>query len=205
MANHVYTIMCITSTPEVLKAFKDKIVTEQKQTDNTDKDKDSVLPKWYDECYRLADNLYELIYGEEYPEEPDRDWMITNIGAKWCHLHDWQFDEDEIILTFESAWDTPEELFYMIADYFQDNSKEFEIELTSEDEALLHIAGGYANQFGSDFICEYDEDNIPKHPILDNYDEENEEYYEADEQFYLDLADAKQKLVNLCKEDLIVI
>lgn len=203
MANHVYTIMCITSTPEVLKAFKDKIVSDQKQSDNADKD--SVLSKWYDECYRLADNLYELIYGEEYPEEPDRDWMITNIGAKWCHLHDWQFDEDEIILTFESAWDTPEELFYMIADYFQDNSKEFEIELTSEDEALLHIAGGYANQFGSDFICEYDEDNIPKHPILDNYDEENEEYYEAEEQFYLDLADAKQKLVNLCKEDLIVI
>lgn len=203
MANHVYTIMCITSTPEVLKAFKDKIVTEQKQSDNTDKD--SVLPKWYDECYRLADNLYELIYGEEYPEEPDRDWMITNIGAKWCHLHDWQFDEDEIILTFESAWDTPEELFYMIADYFQDNSKEFEIELTSEDEALLHIAGGYANQFGSDFICEYDEDKIPKHPILDNYDEETEEYYDAEEQFYLDLADAKQNLVDLCKEDLIVV
>jgi hypothetical protein len=84
MANHVYTIMCITSTPEVLKAFKDKIVSDQKQSDNTDKD--SVLSKWYDECYRLADNLYELIYGEEYPEEPDRDWMITNIGAIICMI-----------------------------------------------------------------------------------------------------------------------
>jgi len=189
MANNVYTVVSIESSKKVIKNFVDKIFTPEVEKAD-----------WREKSDMLADNLYGLLY-KDYPKDNlTRDWMTENVGAKWCFIHDWQVDDDIIDLTFDSAWYPPEELFHEIADWFTKRG-EFEMEATSEDEAYLHVSGGYANQNGSDFIC--DDEDLPEYPDDEDFDT-TEEYDEAVEKFYDTIADRKEDLVNECKQDLIV-
>jgi len=188
MANNVYTVVSIEASKEVLKNFVDKIFTPEVEEAN-----------WQKKSDLLADNLYRLLY-KDYPKEYSRDWMTENVGAKWCFIHDWQVDDDIIDLTFDSAWYPPEELFYELADWFTKRG-EFEMEARSEDEAYLHVSGGYANQNGSEFIME--DDDIPGYPDDEEYDSQ-EDHDEAVENFYDKISEIKDDLVLECKQDLIL-
>ena len=191
MANNVYTVVSIEASKEVIKNFVDKIFTPEVEKAD-----------WQKKSDLLADNLYRLLY-KDYPKEYSRDWMTENIGAKWCFIHDWQVDDDIIDLTFDSAWYPPEELFHELADWFTKRG-EFEMEARSEDEAYLHVSGGYANQNGSEFIME--DDNLPEYPDEDDFEDKEDEYAydEAVEKFYDKISEIKDDLILECKQDLIV-
>lgn len=191
MANNVYTLVSIESSKEVIKNFKDKLFTPEVEEAD-----------WQKKSDLLADNLYGLLY-KDYPKEYSREWMIENVGAKWCFVHDWQIEDDIIDLTFDSAWYPPEELFHEIADWFTKRG-EFEMEARSEDEAYLHVSGGYANQNGSEFIME--DDDLPEYPDEDDFEDNKDEYAydEAVENFYDKISDIKDDLVLESKENLII-
>jgi hypothetical protein len=192
MANNVYTVVSIEASKEVLKNFADKLFTPEVEEAG-----------WRHKSSMIADNLYELLY-KDYPKDNlTRDWMTENVGAKWCFVHDWQVDDDIIDLTFDSAWYPPEELFHEIADWLTKRG-EFEMEARSEDEAYLHVSGGYANHNGSEFICE--DDGIPEYPDEDDFINNKDKYAydEAVENFYDKISEIKDDLILECKQDLIV-
>jgi hypothetical protein len=187
MANNVYTLVSIESSKEILKNFADKLFTP-----------DVEEADWQLKSSIIADNLYGLLY-KDYPKDNlTRDWMTENVGAKWCFVHDWQVDDDIIDLTFDSAWYPPDELFHKLAEYFKQFG-EFEMEARSEDEAYLHVSGGYANHNGSEFICE-DED-IPEYPDEDDFkdDKDPSAYDYAVENFYDKISEIKDNLILECK------
>ena len=191
MANNVYTVVSIEASKEVLKNFADKIFTPEVEKAD-----------WQKKSDLLANNLYRLLY-KDYPKEYSREWMTENVGAKWCFVHDWQVDEDIIDLTFDSAWYPPEELFHELADWFIKRG-EFEMEARSEDEAYLHVSGGYANQNGSEFIME--DDDLPEYPDEDDFEDNKDQYAydEAVENFYDKISEIKDDLILECKQDLIL-
>ena len=189
MANNVYTVVSIESSKKVIKNFVDKIFTPEVEEAD-----------WQKKSDILANNLYGLLY-KDYPKDNlTRDWMIENVGAKWCFIHDWQLDDDIIDLTFDSAWYPPEELFHELADWFAKRG-EFEMEARSEDEAYLHVSGGYANQNGSEFIME--DDNLPEYPDDEDFDSQ-EDHDEAVENFYDKISEIKDDLILECKQDLLI-
>ena len=189
MANNVYTVVSIEASKKLIKNFTDKIFTPEVEK-----------AEWQKKSDLLADNLYGLLY-KDYPKDNlTRDWMIENVGAKWCFVHDWFIEDDLIELTFDSAWYPPEELFHELADWFTKRG-EFTMEAKSEDEAYLHVSGGYANQHGSEFICE--DDGLPEYPDDEDFNDQYE-YDEAVEKFYDDINDIKENLINECKQDLII-
>jgi hypothetical protein len=191
MANNVYTVVSIEASKEVLKNFADKIFTPEVEKAD-----------WQKKSDLLANNLYRLLY-KDYPKEYSREWMTENVGAKWCFVHDWQVDDDIIDLTFDSAWYPPEELFHELADWFIKRG-EFEMEARSEDEAYLHVSGGYANQNGSEFIME--DDDLPEYPDEDDFEDNKDQYAydEAVENFYDKISEIKDDLILECKQDLIL-
>jgi hypothetical protein len=191
MANNVYTVVSIEASKEVLKNFADKIFTPEVEKAD-----------WQKKSDLLANNLYRLLY-KDYPKEYSREWMTENVGAKWCFIHDWQVDDDIIDLTFDSAWYPPEELFHELADWFTKRG-EFEMEARSEDEAYLHVSGGYANQNGSEFIME--DDDLPEYPDDDDFEDNKDQYAydEAVDNFYDKISEIKDDLILECKQDLIL-
>ena len=90
-----------------------------------------------------------------------------------------------------------------MADWFTKRGA-FEMEARSEDEAYLHVSGGYANHNGSEFICE-DED-IPEYPDEDDFIDNKDQYAydEAVENFYDKISEIKDDLILECKQDLLI-
>ena len=190
MANNVYTVFSIESTKKSIEKLTNLL--HSKEIEEADWQKKSDL---------LTNSLYSLLY-KDYPKEdyPTREWMTENIGAKWCFVHDWYYGEDYIDLTFESAWNTPEDLFHTFAEYITNTSDDtFSMELRSEDEAYLHIAGGFASNIGSEVIIE-DDYEIP-HPNSEDpkYKDKDELYDEDLEKFYDHVNDVKDNLIEECR------
>jgi len=195
MANNVYTVMTIESTKESIEKLTNLFYSEEIEKAD-----------WMEKTTLLADKIYKLIY-PNFPEEPTRDWMTENLGAKWCFVHDWHYGEDYMDLTFDSAWYCPEELFHQLAEFISNTIKDgFSMELRSEDEAYLHVSGGFASHVGSEVIVE---DEFEKE-YPDSDDEkykDNDELYDEDlELFYEYISEMKDNLIeesrNYLKETL---
>jgi hypothetical protein len=198
MANHVSTFITIDGTTDIIQHLKEKILINH-------------VNNGFGLDVNVSLSLFSMLY-PEWPTEnaepiwPDRSYMLDNVGAKWCFLEDCYVNNDDTImeLSFTSAWDTPEKLFYRFAEYVQNlinsSTSKFEMELTSEDEALLHLSGGYANRFGTEFICDHNCNFI--HPDQDNY-EDPSHYDLALEEFWDAVINYKIELVNECKQELI--
>ena len=184
MANNVYTIMTIESTKKSIEKLTNLLHDEKIEN-----------AEWIEKTSLLASKIYKLIY-PNFPEDPTRDWMIENLGAKWCFVHDWSYGEDYIDLTFDSAWYCPEELFHQLAEFVSNNITDtFSMELRSEDEAYLHVSGGFASHIGSEIIVE---DEFEKeYPDQDNEKyKDNDQLYDEDlESFYDYIEELKDKLI----------
>ena len=198
MANHVSTFITVDATTDIIQHLKEKILTNCVH-DGFGLDTNASL------------RLFSMLYpdwptknGE--PDWPDRSYMLNNVGAKWCFLEDCYVNDDDTImeLSFTSAWDAPENLFYEFAEYVRNLIKspisEFEMELAAEDEALLHLSGGFANRFGTEFICDYD-CNFNR-PDEGDY-EETEHHDLALDEFWDAVINYKNELINECKQELI--
>ena len=184
MANNVYTVMTIESTKKSIEKLTNLFHDEQIESAD-----------WMEKSTLLANKIYKLIY-PNFPEDPTRDWMTENLGAKWCFVHDWYYGEDYIDFTFDSAWYCPEELFHQLAEFVANTITDtFSMELRSEDEAYLHVSGGFASHIGSEIIVE---DEFEKeYPDQDNEKyKDNDQLYDEDlESFYDYIEELKDKLI----------
>jgi hypothetical protein len=188
MANHVYTSFNITANSEVLQDFIEKVISDEAKAKT-----------WPENYSIMTDSLYRLLY-EDYTEDSSREWMIDNIGAKWCWIHDWSADEEYIEFTMESAWSPPESFFNKLAEYLIDTGVDFELEVRSEDECHIHVSGGFANQNGYEFICI--DQGYPSAPNEDDFTDDDS-YYEAEEIYLAAIEDTIQDLIDECKYSLI--
>lgn len=197
MANHVSTFITIDATTDIIQHLKEKILINH-------------VNNGFGFDANVSLSLFSMLY-PEWPTEndepiwPDRSYMLDNVATKWCFLEDCYVNNDDTFmeLSFTSAWDAPEKLFYRFAEYVQNliksSTSKFEMELTAEDEAFLHLSGGYANRFGTEFICDHNCNFI--HPDRDNY-EDPSHYDLALEEFWDAVINYKIELVNECKQEL---
>ena len=93
MANHVYNYITVTGTEEVEKVFdslgENFTVTIQR-------------PNWegVNTNYTEFKGIEELEFMPEYDEESSYQWYVDNVGAKWCHIEEWEGD----YMNLCSAW-----------------------------------------------------------------------------------------------------
>ena len=169
MANNVYTVMSIESTKKSIEQLTNLLHSEEIENAN-----------WQEKSGLLTDKLFKLLY-EDYPENPTREWMTDNIGAKWCWIHDWSYGEDYIDLTFESAWHTPEDLFHELAEFMDKTLKDT-----------------FSN-VGSEILIE-DEYEITYPDDEDEKYKGKDELYDEDLQLFWDhINDVKDNLIEECR------
>ena len=195
MANNVYTVMTIESTKESIEKLTNLFYSDEIEKAD-----------WMEKSSLLANKIYKLIY-PNFPEEPTRDWMTENLGAKWCFVHDWSYGEDYIDFTFDSAWYCPEELFHQLAEFISNTITDtFSMELRSEDEAYLHVSGGFASHVGSEIIVEDEFEKEYPNDEDEKYKDNNELYDEDVELFYNYISELKDNLIeesrNILKESM---
>jgi len=93
MANHVYNYIEVSGTDEVLNKFQEMgkgLITERETTD------------WEGKPMSIKEynGIEELDFMPEYDEDKWYDWYCENVGAKWCHIEEW----DEVYINLCSAW-----------------------------------------------------------------------------------------------------
>lgn len=98
------------------------------------------LDKDYREKYiSLANKAIENI--KKYGYKDWYDWSRNNWGTKWDAFEtSVDFDDTTICLTFQTAWSTPEPVFFELAEQYPDIA--IEVEYASED-----ICGGYCGTY----------------------------------------------------------
>jgi hypothetical protein len=100
-------------------------------------------------------------------EENWYDWNVSHWGTKWdATVNDWGRDDDnEIWISFDSAWSPPTELY------------QFLLELDWDVTAYYHEGCmGYCGKFSSDFGDEYYEYDITDLQSLEELPEDIENY-----------------------------
>jgi hypothetical protein len=130
------------------------------------------------------ENQYELTY----------EWMIENVGAKWCHINEWVvLEENQIQIQMTSAWSMPEALIERMFLVCSDVDDECEFSITYEDESLDPIGAMYISNKGSHI-----EESSYEWPDQDDYETE-EAYYEANDSMWEEIGDMKDDLLEQCK------
>ena len=141
MANHVYFNITVKGLDEGCKALERAVPHE------------SVERTMYDDTVRTFKEIIEVdklpMYensGQEYDEDGHctnwYDWGCTNVGAKWIHFEDWDF-EHGMTISGHSAWSHPAPFCETLCEYLSNIvHKDISITMTYEDE--------FRNFFGID-------------------------------------------------------
>jgi len=107
-----------------------------------------------------TEELAKKVYGEEYPAEYNRGWVIDNCGAKWFNGIIDESGDDYINIQMESAWDPPSDWIVRLTEKLLSIKNDIIITNTYEDEAY--------NFVGVQLCAKFEE----KHTLIDmdNYD-----------------------------------
>ena len=136
MANHVYYNIDIDSSEAGLMVLEDALVTTTKTQLN-----------WEDKEIQVEElaPIHELAFMPKAEKDEHGDpvdsysWYIDNVGAKWCHIEEWE----PMHIGGYSAWSAP---FYMaenIAKFIGQTDPNVTLSMTYEDEFRNFI--GVAN------------------------------------------------------------
>ena len=128
-------------------------------------------------------------------------WSYDNLGSKWTTLYD---ATDVGAFSIESAWYPPKKFFIHLYNLCFPLDNDVVIEVTYEDETFnpigaLVIKGieydpeDYDGKQG----CIWVEETSMVDPTVD-MDSDDEDYDETSQQFYEDLADKQQELLDEC-------
>jgi hypothetical protein len=120
--------------------------------------------------------------------------MIENVGAKWCHINEWDVVSDtEMQITMTSAWSFPESLVEKMYSVCSETDEECDFSITYEDESLEPIGAMYISKDGSHI-----EESSYKWPQEEDFETEDE-YLEALETMWEEIGDIKDELLEQCK------
>lgn len=111
-------------------------------------------------------------------ESVDYNWLIENVGTKWCHVD--EIFDDTICLT--SAWDYPHKFVEWVAEKIFEVDDSATIIVTYSDEMpnfagyrIITSVGDRENSIDWDTIVDM---TTEENPTLKNLDEDSDEYFE---------------------------
>ncbi len=178
MANHVTTFITISGDSELI-TWLDKKLSSVEVGDNA-----------FDEM--STEQTVQLFYENQY--EMTYEWMIENVGAKWCYINEWVvMEETQIQIQMTSAWSMPEALIERMFLVCSDVDDECEFSIAYEDESLDPIGAMYISSKGSHI-----EEGSYEYPAQEDYETE-EEYHRALDFMWEDIGDMKDDLLEQCK------
>ncbi len=178
MANHVTTFITISGDSELI-TWLDKKLSSVEVGDNA-----------FDEM--STEQTVQLFYENQY--EMTYEWMIENVGAKWCYINEWVvMEETQMQIQMTSAWSMPEALIERMFLVCSDIDDECEFSISYEDESLDPIGAMYISSKGSHI-----EEGSYEYPAQEDYETE-EEYHRALDFMWEDIGDMKDDLLEQCK------
>jgi len=179
MANHVTTNVHIQGNPDMINWLKSKL-DDVEITDNVFHEMSS-------------EQTAKLFYENEF--QNTYEWMLENVGAKWCYINEWnKYDDTELHITITSAWSFPEPLINEMFYVCQDVDDDCVFRITYEDESLDPIGAMYISKNGSHI-----EESSYAWPMLEDYETESE-YENAVDFMWEEIGDLKDDLLATCEE-----
>lgn len=158
MANHVTTRVTIDCND------KAQVIVDQWQ---------AAIDAMSNEDYKMVSKLFDVD-----PEVIDYNWMIENVGSKWCYADDY-YDNN---FTLVSAWDWPCKFVEWMAEQVIALDEDACITVTYEDEMPNFVGyhvftkqGDRGDVISHETIAEMVKNAIPE---LSQLDEESDEYFE---------------------------
>ena len=157
MANHVYFNIEIDGLTEEQHEclFKTEVVTRPHWNENEP-------PIEYQELVDIHEQPFmsnvERTYGEDGWLDDSYNWYCREIGAKWCHIEEWDYG----MISGYSAWSTP---YQMVCHMLEYASNRFGIELsarmTYEDEFRNFIGRDFFETYqDEEYYCSHSEESI---------------------------------------------
>ena len=178
MANHVTTFVFISGNSDLITSLDKKLSSVELE--------DVLFGEMNTE------QTTRLFYENQY--ENTSQWVIENVGAKWCHINEWVVVSDtELQIQLTSAWSFPEALVEKMYSVCSELDEECEFSITYEDESLDPIGAMYISKDGSHL-----EESSFEWPEEDDYETE-EEYLEASEYMWDEIGNIKDDLLEQCK------
>ena len=176
MANHVYFTISIDASEKVQNSLREIMSVAYEESERNYGDGDSfTVREWSTE--KLP------IFEEPYKEDDWYSWGCDNVGAKWCHIEDY---DDYDTISGHSAWSHPHALVVNLLRTLAEANPEERIScnFTYEDE--------FRNFFGVTFFEAHYEPSMNNH-----FMDIDECYYESEE--FIDLL--REKFPNIDDED----
>jgi len=178
MANNVTTFVFISGNSDLITSLDKKLSSVELQ-DNP-----------FEEM--STEQTARLFYENQY--ENTYEWMLQNIGAKWCYINEWVVVSDtELQITMTSAWSFPESLVERMHSVCSEMDEECEFSITYEDESLDPIGAMYISKNGSHI-----EESSYEWPQEEDY-ETQDEYLDALDSMWEEIGDIKDDLLEQCK------
>ena len=146
MANHVYFNISV----EGLNEEQWKTLFKEEERTGTNYEGNEYSYKDLDEVHEQPFmSAVERTYDEDGWIENSYGWYCDNIGAKWCHIEEWEYG----MITGYSAWSTPYQMVINLMEFASNKYRtELSAKMTYEDE--------FRNFIGVDYFESYkDEDN----------------------------------------------
>ena len=176
MANHVHNYITISGSNAVVDQFAEigKNFTTQRESTN-----------WEGEPITFTEfkPIEELEFMPEYDEDTWYDWYCENVGAKWCHIEEWEGD----YMNLCSAWSACSEFTERLTMFLAKTDPEVQIRHQYEDEFRNFVGVAvYEGLEADETLFSYADDGDltcifkEKHPEFDHdADEMTDEMYEA--------------------------
>lgn len=176
MANHVYNYVTVSGTDAVVDKFSEigKNFTHQRE-----------IKDWEGNPMTINEfkGIEELEFMPEYNEEKWYDWYCDNVGAKWCHIEEWEGD----YMNLCSAWSACSEFTERLTMFLAKTDPNVQVRHQYEDEFRNFVGVAvYEGLEADETLFSYADDGDltrifkEKHPEFDHdADEMTGEMYEA--------------------------
>jgi hypothetical protein len=111
-----------------------------------------------------TEELAQRVYGDEYPGEYERSWIVENCGAKWFNGTLEEAEEDYISIQIESAWDPPSDWIVKLTEKLVVIKEDVIVINTYEDEGFnfvgVHLCAKHEDEHMQLDMDKYDLENI---------------------------------------------
>ena len=141
-------------------------------------------------CNIMLDNLYP-------DKENTNAYYIENLGAKWIYFDDVDQSETTMHISWTTAWDFPDKLFWKLSDFLRIEYPGAKIQGTFEDEGFGFVGACASNQQSRNI--EYFN---PDEEFFEGAEYKDEDDCFTDD-FYNDIISKKQELLDTCINDII--
>ena len=180
MANHVYNYITVSGSNAVVDQFAEigQNFTVQRE-----------IKDWEGNPMQIKEfkAIEELDFMPEYDEEDSYNWYCSNVGAKWCHIEEWEGD----YMNLCSAWSACTEFTESLTMHLAKTDPNVQVRHQYEDEFRNFIGVAvFEGIDAADILFEEMDDGDLTHLFKEQYPEFDldvedwtDEIYEAYDDF----------------------